>query len=419
MLYVYKQKLGMLKSISKDALYIWPSAIVKLLTGFLVSIMLGRYLEPDEYGVYISCFVVVTYITLIVSGWLQNSIVRYVSENNSLYTQYLNYSNRVILLVVSSSFLLVFSLSFSSVGNFSLWLGFSTYLVGLVFFSVTQSLLRASFDRKHYSLGMIYYSFLVLFTLSVISAADEISVSSIALGLGACHLVVGVYQYVYLPKREKRQKYYSHSIADSLRYAIPITFVSFMTNFLVVGDKLVIAMSGINMHDVGVYGFWTSVGIQVSRGANSLLFAIITPWIFRIWGENQVLAIKYIAGFSCLYIVGAVIPFYLVGCLAENIAIYMAINEEYLEFKSILFVSIYSGYALGVSQLIGKVFELLERTHVLLYILLLQGFLISFVSFVYASQGVYGVSLYVLFVVSVGALVTFLFSLSAIRLRYC
>src|SRR5690348_7346124 len=72
----------MKNSLSRGTLFLTISAIIFMLSGYLINIFLGRFLGPAAYGIYGIVISLVTVINLTQTAGLPQAVSKYISAHN-------------------------------------------------------------------------------------------------------------------------------------------------------------------------------------------------------------------------------------------------------------------------------------------------------------------------------------------------
>jgi O-antigen/teichoic acid export membrane protein len=358
-----------------DALKLAPGLLTQLLGGFGISILLGRYLAPEEMGIYTLFWLAQAYAVTLFTGWLQNASIRFLPENKACLSQFVKLSLKTVVItgVIGIVGALVFmpfwqgliksSYVFVSIAIFS----FSSL------FSIFQCQFRGLFVQKEFSISAVFLVTAKIALLIAVLPPSKDPVYAALMVMAVSYLPVLVYHGMLLRRylddlgSEGQQTYHDSSLfRRSFSYGMPLTLSLFVISLLQTGDRYLLS-SIVTLEQVGIYAFWMTIGLQLGQGLYRIIFMAVNPRLFQVYSKDRGRAAHYVHKLIGLYLLVAVPLFTVLGCVLPPALGWMKINPDYAPASHLIFFGLAMALLLGLAQLSGKQREFAAKTNVFVY----------------------------------------------------
>ncbi len=349
----------MLKILLSDVFRLAPGQLAQVIGGVGVTIILGKYLSPEELIIYTLYFLTQNYIVNLSAGWLTNSAVRFLPERPELLRSLINITIvEAICLIGFGSIISLFASSFFSQYINSAYTLLTVLLASEAFvFSVFQCSLRGMFDQKWFSWSSVIFviSKLSLLAIFLPNSADPILLVLILTVLS--YMPVLLIQWIILRNKYRDIRnitinYYKSFFQESIKYSLPLTISLLLINFLQTGDRYVLSAI-LERNDVGVYTFWSGIGIQLNMALYRFISMALNPRLFQLYFKAPDFAIKYVRDISNSYLLigGPIIV--VVGIIIQFGIKIFGIKLEYIGDSYLIYYGIVVAYFMGLTQLTG------------------------------------------------------------------
>ncbi|AEB10474.1 oligosaccharide flippase family protein [Desulfobacca acetoxidans] len=369
-----KPHLSFNKLILSDFYRLFPGILSELLGGFILSTLLVKYLSPESMGIYTLLWIAQTQISALSTGWLLNSIIRFLPENPYYLRYFINISLSTIILlgfmclVIIPITLILLRDYFQF--NYLFWTALLLCLSSL--YQLFQGILRGLFNQVIYSTNAFFLISIKLILLVILFQFfnNRLKITFIILALS--HLPLIIWQYYNLIKLSYYNNINNISITKrtlinkSFNYGIPLSLSYFIILFLQSGDRYILSAL-LSLKDIGIYSFWMSIGLQISRSLYGFIFMIINPRLFQIYHTKPSKTNSYVRFMSLIYIF-ILGPFLLLisFCLPYFYE-YIKADIQYTSHSHLLLFSIGMGFFSGLAQLLGKRFEFEKDTLIFVF----------------------------------------------------
>jgi O-antigen/teichoic acid export membrane protein len=151
------------------------------------------------------------------------------------------------------------------------------------------------------------------------------------------------------------------SFKQDFSYGFPLTLAQFGVAVLQTGDRYIIAPI-VSAESLGIYAFWTGMGIQVGRGIFGILFPVVTPRLFQVWGRDQIGAVRNVQALLVVYALVVIPLLAALGYVLPPLLALVGVSDQYAVGRQFIWFGLTAMVLLGVMQLMGKRGEFAGRT---------------------------------------------------------
>lgn len=351
---------------------IFPAAATLLIVLFAI-----KFLGKEEYGKYTLLFNVIMLIHALAFGWIQQSILRFLS----IYNRLINVAiARFFTLTLLASCFQMFILLFLGVFYFYLSFYDLFFIMGFVllynifFFQlcITQSLFQS---RKYVALENSYYVLMFIFFFVLFYFLSEKNYLLLFQSMLLALILTQVITFGLLKKkpslRFSKAFFHRQFIRKSFDYGFPITIWLFGSYLFNIADRFIIKeLTG--YEEVGIYA---SVYDIIYKAATFFCIPILLtyhPLIVKNWNEGNKQKAYYLIrkaiGLELIIMLFGLIVFLLIGEIVFNR--FINLKLEHLSFISIPLVI--SAFLWQISLFAHKPLELWFKQKIMLWALFIS-----------------------------------------------
>jgi O-antigen/teichoic acid export membrane protein len=361
------------RRVIEDFFYLVPGISARLLQGFALNIILAIYLSPLEMGTYTLFWIGQVYLNSLLSGWLSNSSVRFLPENNGeafyVLRLVINYGSVVLIF---GAIVLFFTKALIPSKYYIYFIAIFAVLLSRSLFFIFQSIMRGLFMLTYFSIFNIISPILMISLLLLFLSKFTDLVFGALLIITLSYLPLCIWQYLILykaintkhnevgvPKKAKiRFKY--------LKYGIPLSLAFLLLNVLFSADRYILVYF-FDLATIGIYAFWMSMGLQIVRGCYNVFLFVLNPRIYELHGKDAMQAKYFVKIITKWYVLLALPLLVLLGYALPHIFLWLKVKESYFIYPELIFPGLISGFLLGLAQLCGKGLEFRQTTSYYLY----------------------------------------------------
>jgi O-antigen/teichoic acid export membrane protein len=337
-----------------------PGVAAEALGGIGVTVIAGIFLAPEMMSVYILYWLAQGYALDSASGWLRQSVIRYLPANPGYFPAF---ARQGLALVLAST--IIFAVAGAVLTAFFPGTIHGLYynltlcaLAGGMAFHLLQSFARAMFMNAAFSRGAIVLAMMKLgFAAFFMSALDD-KVAAILGALALSFILSAALQGSALlmaaPQRAAPVSTGGNELLNkSLRYGVPMALSAFLLNFLRTGDRYLLA-GFVSMKDLGAYAYWVALGFQAGATVQSFIFMAVNPRVFQLYERDEEEGRQFMGTFSTAYIAAAAPLFVIMGFAMPPVLSLAKIRAEYFDGTWLVFLGLYSAFVMGLAQIHGK-----------------------------------------------------------------
>jgi len=317
-------------------------------------------------AMYVLFWVGQNYIVVLLCGWLNNAVIRYVPERPALLAYYIRLARRTVVLVACAGSLVALAV-YSVVRDYEaelIWLVF--VIAGSSAFGLGLNLLRAAFSHGTFSATAIATPCIQVILLLVLLPRSGSPVATALMSMALGYIPVVLWQALRLQKTgygiKSELPITSHGLfRRSVLYGFPLTLYQFGMAVLQTGDRYIIAPL-VSAEELGIYAFWAGLGLQIGKGISSLIFPVINPRLNQTWGQDPQRAVFYVRRMVLIYL-AAIGPLVVaIGFIVPPVLATIGIQPQYAAGSHLIWYGLVSMILLGLIQFVGKRREFLEDT---------------------------------------------------------
>lgn len=347
-----------------------PGVAAEALGGIGMTVLAGIFLPPEMMSVYILYWLAQGYAMDLASGWLRQSVIRYLPANPGYFPAFARQGLALVAgttIVFAASGAVFTTISPGTVNSLYYNLTLCALAGGMVF-HLLQAFLRAMFMNTAFSRGGIALAVMKLVFAAFFMSAMDDKVSAIlgalALSFIASSALQAVTFFMNAPERTASTLPTENGLLNkSLRYGIPMTISAFLLNFLRTGDRYLLA-GFVSMKDLGAYAYWVALGFQAGATVQSFIFMAANPRIFQLYESDEKAGKRFMGTFSTAYIALAIPLFVIMGFAMPPVLSLAKIRAEYFNEAWLVFFGLYSAFIMGLAQIHGKNNEFEGKTGV-------------------------------------------------------
>lgn len=358
------------KGMVKDTLLYLPAKIFEGIVGILTLSLYSRYFTKESNGQYILATTAINILSLLLLGWLIQSVFRYVNNFNSRNKLRLFYSTAFTAWATINSFVFIVGL---------IYIGFSFYFkntISLIFFfsilmfftyNTSQVLLGilAATRRIKLNLSLSVFSVtmkILITTAFVYSKAFNGSSTSALLSnvlidfivISTIILRLKLYEYI-------KMKMFSNKIFKKfLSYSIPLVGVNVTMSLLNLSDRFIINPL-LGTSKVAIY----SANYQIASSAFSMLLLAVMrgvyPSILKTWKQNNMAQAEALMTHAVRYFLLITLPA-VVGISVLSHSISQLLRSDYLEGSQVIIWVSIGMLFWGLTEYSNKAWELTSNT---------------------------------------------------------
>jgi O-antigen/teichoic acid export membrane protein len=248
-----------------------------------------------------------------------------------------------------------------------------TIFMGSATLSTLQNVQRATFNRIAFSVAAIALPVLQVGFLVVLVPHSSDPMTRALAAMAVAYVTVALGQGAWLIYASRRMHVANHSpnpgqgdlLRRGLAYGLPLTLAMLSVNLLQSGDRFILAPI-VTLDALGVYAFWMALGNQAGRAITGMIFPIINPRLFQLWGLHPRRAVRYSLLAAFAYVACGIPLLVGIGFGLPYVVQFAGVRNVYLLDSSVLWFGLTSAFLWGLIQIVGKICEFLNRTYVLL-----------------------------------------------------
>lgn len=378
------------KKIYKETIIYFIGTMIVAGLSFILSLLYSNMFSPYDYGLYSLAFSTYSLISELYGGWMIQSLLRNSNEykkNNMIDKLYGTYFKSHIIL--SIIFLIIFNLIILIL-NININLKIMFLILSIIYFFekqllITNTILRTDNNSKQYSINnMLNSLFKIIFVLILYYIMNYKNILVILISL----LLSEIIQCIYLFIKLKLFKYYKNGLFsfDILKkmfiFGFPLIGVAVTSWILNVSDRYIITYF-YSSTEVGIYSY----AYTLANSLFSLLIQFIMlgayPNIVKVWNEEgKSKAIELIKKYLNLYFT-IMIPICFLVILLSKDFFQVFTNSNYNDGYITFIIVGLSITILGISQYTNKVWELNNKTKIILLLNIIAAILNIILNFIF------------------------------------
>ncbi|UCH84073.1 MAG: lipopolysaccharide biosynthesis protein [Candidatus Latescibacterota bacterium] len=370
---------GLIGRLGSDTLRYIPAIIVPAVVSILYISIFTRIFAPGPYGEYALVYVIVAILTSAISGWLQQSVLRYLpryrqqGQAGEFLAKFGSILWAVAALILIAGLLLT-PLIRPLAGGYARYYAAAVVWVmaGVIFFvqnhAFRANLQSATFSRYQvlYSVGRLVFALLFVYLVSR-------DVIGMIVGAVVAYLVLLVPMMLELGVfREMRLSGFSIDfklLKNFARYGFPLVGFVLGVKVLDLSDRFIIELFR-DSEEVGIYAANSNVVTMGLLFVATPLLSAALPLIVSTWEQGHQAQIQsVISNFSRYYLLAAipVMGFTIVYC--REIATVL-LGSEFREGYRIMPLVLVGSLLWNFGMYGHKGIKLLEKTRVMLVLVL-------------------------------------------------
>ncbi len=366
------------KIIIKDTMLYLPARIIEGVIGLITITMYTGFFGREVYGSYSLVTSTVNIGSLLLVGWLIQSVFRYANTFDHGKKRTLFYSTSFTLwLTINSGVLLLGLIGTMIIGRGSeRWLT-ELYLLSILMFvtyntsQVLLSILTATRKTKlllvlsifSVSAKLCLTSLLVYrFKTNSITPATAVISNIIIDFIVVIVIVLRIHLYKWITFRLFSKKI----LKKLLTYSIPLVGVNVTTSVLSLSDRYVIT-SVLGREAVGIY----SANYTISSSVFTLILAGVMrgvyPMILKTWRQNNKEQTENLLSNAVRYYLIVSMPALMGICILAQTISRLFLNENFHEQGFVITLVAVGMFLFGLVEYTNKAWELTSNTKPLLY----------------------------------------------------
>lgn len=416
-----------LKQIGKDILFYVPAKVIPVITGFLGIAAYTRLLEPKEYGWYILLTTTISFVHAFAFGWSGYVIWRYFEKykNEQDLSRFLStiVTALAALFFIIALFWCLVTIFFTSYfeARFASLLRVGILVLGaqagynmvLTILQVNRQSVKYSLYTLVNSLGTLLLAVGLIYFLSW-SVEGVLWASLIFMGGASCLELHQFYKNWRISPL-----YFSGRILTKLAaFGLPQIGISVGALILSIFDRYMIEAFR-NTEEVGIYsaGYTLAdMSIQIPLGVLMLAALPVIVQTFENRREEETrLLFKKLFSLYLIFLVPAVFG---IAALSRDV-VEVLLGQPFRLASAILPWVAAGTFFFGFSQYANIPFQLKEKPHLLLYLIILAGFLNIILNFILIPPlGILGAAYATLIAYFLYSIVSYTFSNRILRLLF-
>ena len=337
--------------------------IARIVGGALsfLSVFVLTYLFSEEIlGKYNLVLTTINVITSISTLWLTQSILRFYKDKNQIG------SLLVLALVCSFLSLILFNIyALTTATSSSIWA--YLYIFVLVAYNFLDAILRKGRRLIYYVILELLFSVGRLFPMVILVKITN-DYNSI---FTSQFLIIVLFLIVLVIKENGIFKTTSYKLDKSellkfVRYGVPLVGLAVSNWFLTSSDRYIIRFMGDDVQ-VGIYSTNYSLGNSIYMMFALILINAMHPVIISLWEKNKNESIKAVSKTLYLYLL-FMTPLVFYGTLKSKVLLSLFKGISYSNHYSIFIWTVLGIYIYGISMILHKYFECIQKTNIILYL---------------------------------------------------
>ena len=385
---------NLLRGIGKDTLMYLPAQLVPALIGIISMPIYTSFFAPAKYGLYFVVIATVEFFRALLSGWLGQSALRFFDgfsrqekENEFFTTLFFGWLIIVCLGIGVGEvalFLLknVLGMELFSLLQIGLWVFASTLTSSILFI-----LLRAKRQSAAYAVFRVTTSVARLGLVVILVLVMNMDVESLLWGV----LVIDICSIVIMTTKLRVLSYVSFKkfscsiMMQFLNYGLPLTGSALSFWILSLSDRYII-QGFRGAKEVGLYSISYNAASKSLNLVVVVLMLAAFPVILNSWNSHGKETTERLISSLIRYYFLIVTPMLIgVTVLAKPIITVLA-SPEYLQGYKILPWVAFGMFLFGLSQYTNKVWELMQKTKVLLGLMAGAAVMNLFLNFIFVPE---------------------------------
>lgn len=352
-----------------------PSKIIPMISGFIVTIILGRYLEPSVYGDLALIITTLGILSAILVTPVIQSVFRYYDEykldnkSEALIGTglMLNFGVLILLLLIGGILL-----GLNILENYAI-----IYFIGILiicsqsFYQMFINLHRLNNRPSKYSKDIAINSILKLVLLFLFLNLLSKSIELVLLSTLIPLLLIFFYElYRYNKNKNERLSFSKSVVHEIIRYGGPLIGTSIMNLMLSNLDRYMIKYYS-NSTELGFYSLGYNLANVSMVSVTMMIMLVVYPLLIKIYNKESKLVVeKKIKKFLNLHFF-ILIPALFCFFLFSKEIIFLVFPKFTGAEKVIPFVAA-GVFLYGTSFYINKAFELSKKTEWIFYSLFIS-----------------------------------------------
>jgi len=368
------------KSLGKDTLLYIPSKIIPGLLGFFSLIMYTRLLKPEEYGRYTLVITIMSFLIVFIFSWLEQSVLRFNKKYEDNSKEF--FSTILTVTVYLSIFLsMIYIVSTYVFFNFEyevqILINLSAILLPLkVIYKIFMQIFRAKREAKFYSIISVILKFVYLFLTFIMIYFLGFREESMFFAFIITYIIFIFFQIQKLKSIANFHYSFNHINKSYLkkffRYGSPWIGMAIGSFLLSKFDRYIINYF-LNAEIVGIYSATYSLAENSIMQFVSLLSISTLPVLINSYEEdendNSSLMMKELFKVYAIVFIPAI--FGLIFLSKDIINIFLG---DKFQGGNLVFIIISIGaFFEALRNLVGRPFQLKEKTIYLPFLLLISG----------------------------------------------
>ena len=348
------------ESYNKDILMQGIARIVGGALSFLSVFVLTYLFSEEILGKYNLVLTTINVITSISTLWLTQSILRFYKDKNQIG------SLLVLALVCSFLSLILFNIyALTTATSSSIWA--YLYIFVLVAYNFLDAILRKGRRLIYYVILELLFSVGRLFPMVILVKITN-DYNSI---FTSQFLIIVLFLIVLVIKENGIFKTTSYKLDKSellkfVRYGVPLVGLAVSNWFLTSSDRYIIRFMGDDVQ-VGIYSTNYSLGNSIYMMFALILINAMHPVIISLWEKNKNESIKAVSKTLYLYLL-FMTPLVFYGTLKSKVLLSLFKGISYSNHYSIFIWTVLGIYIYGISMILHKYFECIQKTNIILYL---------------------------------------------------
>lgn len=368
----------LVRKLSKDFLVYLPSKFIPAFVAFVSIPIFTRLFLPSEYGVYSLVFSAVTLITSIVFGWLTHSSLRFFDEhgkvgekNRFISTIFFSwFAGLVCCLIFSIVILIVIrqTIFFETVRHYFVVASFSFLMLGSQsMYSIILQLLRAKRSSIAFALMSIILPLGKLLTVLWLVSSRGLGIESMFISMFIFESILSMFGLWVIKPALCPMAFSVAILKRIISYGFPVTITSLLVWILAVSDRYIIGY----YHGTGAVGIY-SIAYNLGAQSIQLIFLALMlasfPVIVQTWNEHGCKSTEELISALLKYYSLLTIPIIAGVIVLGRPILAVFTTDVYIAGYTVLPWVTAALFFLGYSQYVNKVWELTEKTSMLIFL---------------------------------------------------
>jgi O-antigen/teichoic acid export membrane protein len=357
--------------LKREVVIYYIGKVIPAAFNLLLIFLAVKYLGQEKYGEFILLFNIVITIHTFTFGWVQQGVLRFLSQNKA----FINITkNRFFVLINISSIagiiiLVLFNYFYFNLNTVNVFIVSAyLYLYNLYMYNLTVN--QAQFKSMKYVTNEILYNlfFILIFLIFIIANYKNCMVIFLSM-LISLVLVISIFSINYI---KSGKIIYSKTFLNkiffkkTLNYGIQITIWLSIAYFFNIVDRFIMKEFGFSYKEVGIYSAIYDVIFKISSFACVPILLAYHPRITFEWNNNKniksFLLLKKAIKIEILIFIAVFVVF----LFAQNFIFYKLLNINYqgnINYISIPIIC--SAFIWQISILVHKPLELRLKQHIM------------------------------------------------------